>query len=425
MTFKLSGRTLSLLCRSSWVFFAKISSAICGFGIFWIIARHYSIQQVGEYVFLQSVSALVVMTSNWGVNELVFRECSLYPEQSGSYLKISRKAKAILGIMLGVASGLILFGLSHYSVNIFLALLITAMTDAQTISYFMILRANDDNLTEGIVLPTRAIIKLLFCSSLFLVDFNLLELLLVMLIANLLALLIVGRRTNYKIRSIIAEFPEANNTVVNILKRSTPYALSGIVGSMSAQARVALVGVLGGSALVAQYSVGMQFYQVINFIPSALNITIQPRMARLYSNDQMLWRHEVKVLLGGVALLGILIGAGCVFILPLIVAKFFGERYASALELFPFLGIACSLNVMWVSILSAAIIGAGKVLKFVRMSIIELVVSLSLACLLIPQFGLVGSGIMFITSDLIIFLLLMRWFWGESRDIRSCNYEKH
>lgn len=196
-------------------------------------------------------------------------------------------------------------------------------------------------------------------------------------------------------------------------KAIMPFTLLAAVGTLNSQIGVLILGWLGKPEDVAALQIGMSGSALVVFFLALINLVISPHIikAREENNKvklQMLSRYSSRA-----ALLGaLLIGLPLIFIGDTIVHYFYGDEYINS-------------AVLPLAILTAGQlfnVACGSVGVFLTMSgyekdtllgqVVALMASVTLAVILIPDFGAVGAASA-VTAGLVIWNLVLAWLFKK------------
>ena len=400
-------RGSSIYSRISQILIGKISAAVFGFFMFVVLTRSLDISDLGSYVFLVSVSVVISMISNWGTNELLFRQCSTDFSNAYGLLRTARLWKLFLAVSL---STLFIFYLrltgSPTSELIAAILLLTAAAvDAQAMSFIILRRAVGDNTTEALYFPARAFFKLTLIYIVTRLTTEFAYIAVVIAFVNVAFIFVLWVQFYQENALGIEPLNRGRISFRKLLLTATPYAVMGIIGALYSQSGPILTGMISGKEVVAVYGVGLQFYQVALFLPVAINIGIQPGLSRIYEKDRSAWEVKVFKLFLRLVPLAITIGAILYIFLPTLLNMFFDQRYAGGTALIRVFMLALVFRFMTSSLIVSALISARRVNAHNRVLFAALIIHIVTLIALIPVYGAMGAAVSLLVSEVIMAVL--------------------
>lgn len=192
--------------------------------------------------------------------------------------------------------------------------------------------------------------------------------------------------------------PTANvYSTSEILKISTPIAISNLIFYLLATIDVVLLRKWWGSDMVGLYSLPVKLILFINMITLSINVNVSPKISELYSNKN----EEMQQLLKKNARIIAVINwfCGCVVIaLADWILSIFGSEYVQGIHTFYIL-IAGHLICSLFGCVSVYLNMTNRTAVFRTIMFCSLIINLVASVLLIPNFGMMGAAISFVLAN--------------------------
>jgi O-antigen/teichoic acid export membrane protein len=404
----------NILKSSSYVFLGKVSSNGLSFLTFLILARYFSVDEIGIYTFLIGIASLISVISNCGTNEFLFREGAASPENINKLLNSSRLIRALIGLGAGL---LVLCGLYFWQHSVkyactFLIILLFTLVEAQTTTYIMAYRSRDITSFEAWFLTVRNTVRLALVFLLCILKRDFLEIMAGLLVISLLGLWLADRcRHRYlgtsKDGSINLKF------LVENLKSATPFLLLNIITMGYSKADQIILGFMGNNHDVGIYGVSYQIYSIALFVPSALNVALTPRWVGFFTNNLYEWKNDIIKYLKYLLPVAIFLGVLLYLFLPPFITFAFGSKYEDAHDIIRILMLSFAFSFIWASVMTGSLISSNE-MKFLNLILVfTLGGNLLLNYFLIPAYGPRGAAYANLCSEVLGFSLGGFWLWQK------------
>jgi len=189
-----------------------------------------------------------------------------------------------------------------------------------------------------------------------------------------------------------------------ILKKASPFAASGVVGTLTVGSGPILLTLLRNPTATGEFNAGFALVFAILAFLSIYHNVLLPAMSRIFTQDRAKLAEVVSRTQKMFFALGLPTALGGAFYADRIITLFYGDA---------FLGAATSLQILVFSVaLSTATIGVGTALvatNHQKLSLairtLGMVLNFALCVALIPGWGPVGAAYGFVTAGLFMGLL--------------------
>lgn len=391
--------------------FAKGISVISGI----IYARYLGPEQYGLYAYVMSILALLAIPSIAGLPDLVVREISkLHSEQRWSYLsgiiKWSRWYVLSVSFITIIISTLLL----HY--QIFSISVASLLAFAIVTLPFQGLLNQQGAILNGFKRPVLAQIPGQILSPLIMLFvvlfciFNNVVLTADLIIKISVITSLLGFALSVwflrKVINNIVKINKRNYFIKQWQKSLVPFSLIAVIGTLNAELASIFLAYFKESESVAYFKVAMQSVILITIGLKSINAVIMPDIAVTFKKGNL--KKTQRLLTKSVRL-------SCLFSMPIllfllmfgdiVIIAFFGEAYLPAYPVLIILCVGQLFNILMGSV--------GLVLNMtnnekhsLKTLVATLFVFVTLLCILIPMFSIVGAAIS-VSCSMILWNVLM------------------
>lgn len=195
--------------------------------------------------------------------------------------------------------------------------------------------------------------------------------------------------------------------VVKVLKYRKMFSGTGFVQTVKlgvticiSESLVQVISLVGTSTLgvllkndevIASYKVASTIPNALSFVASAIMVYAYPYFAK-NRNDYLWTRKAYRLLIGGIAMISLVIGLGCSAFSNQIIRTLFGIQYSDCVSLFRILIIGYILNSILRIPAANLILSQWKMKASTIISIIGLAVTVAINFLLISRYGSDGAA---------------------------------
>jgi O-antigen/teichoic acid export membrane protein len=178
--------------------------------------------------------------------------------------------------------------------------------------------------------------------------------------------------------------------VRRLLRESWPLALSGLAISTQAYADQLVLGLMLGGDELGQYAAALRLVSVFAFVPMVLQTIAAPELTRAKQDDEILYRRRLHGLYRLMFGMFVLTAIPLLALGPVVARMAFGESYAAAAGLIPWLTFRLFFTNFGVA-RSLFITNEGLFRFALLTSVAGAIVNLGLNFLLVPEFGARGA----------------------------------
>lgn len=389
---------------------------LVGLVLFALIAREWGAARFGEFMYLFSVSTLLVLACEFGFSQQILKEVGKDPSIVGRRLGELFAAKIWLTAMawIALATFAILTGLSKNQIIV----LILLMAAASLMSYsdFMMagFRAIGLYSNEAVLTLRGNLVYFILGAGAVFLGLDMFGVAVSLVLGRTIHLLLTVVEYRKRVRNMQFRMFGFKNAW-SIVRGGIAYGLDVAVATLFVNLDTVMISHLLGFESTGIYQAGARFYQGAALLPPIFAGVFLPHMARIASDRQLLSKsiNRLYWLMLGAA---ILVTAGFV-----IGAHYFEWVYPdpslrSVGELLPWFGllVLVRFNAAAQGITVTALGGqAARALMFV----VALLVMAVSAYPLLNKFGVVGM--VFANCLAYAALAAMFWIWSEKQGINS------
>lgn len=185
-----------------------------------------------------------------------------------------------------------------------------------------------------------------------------------------------------------------------IFLEAWPFALSGLLGAIMINTDTLMIGLLKDARDVGLYSAALRPVQLLYFTTTVLGISAFPSLSKYSQSDKPMFRRIVEGLITSAFMIAIPLFVGGLIVGKGIILLLYGSEYVGATAVFSVL-LFTSLTTLPGNILSNAVFAAGKQKVFLISLGLGALGNVAFNYLLIPRYGIVGSGFATIIAQIL------------------------
>lgn len=405
--------------KSNFAFTALTVSSrlLVGFLLFLLLARLWGPTQFGQFTFVFSVCALLVLIVDFGFSVYLLREIAARREQAGALVADALSAKLLLVIACATVSlaVAVLAGPNVIPPALLLPMLLAALSMSFADFFVAPLRALGLFKAECALVVLANLLQFALAGGVAWRGGGVVEVAWTMVVSRLAFVALAGSFLRRVLPDLKRRRPSLRPRQ-GILKLVLPYGLDGALTVAWTQLDVVLVRLLFGQQAVGLYGAGQKVVLGVGALAPVVGNVMIPRMAALAATRS----RDFWTAAGQAAAL--LVGIGLVFAVPMmllssqLVALFFGPAYRDLADLLPMFGI--------VLLVRYAGAGAGVAITAAGLQarrVIAQVVGLCAVGLLVPMIPILGLGLRGFIGVYVAGLSTMAigygwWLWRLARD---------
>ncbi|MFH1246383.1 MAG: flippase [Candidatus Liptonbacteria bacterium] len=208
--------------------------------------------------------------------------------------------------------------------------------------------------------------------------------------------------------------------IKEILATAWPFAVSGVLGMLTLNTDVIIIGWFRDATDLGYYSAAIRLIQLLYLLPSIISISVLPTFARTAMVDNVKFRQIFERIVSMMFLVAIPIVVGGIITAGPLLTYVFGSSYAPGTLSFQLLLLTLLIDFPAV-VLSAAVFAYNRQKNLILYSAIGGVANVIFDLVLIPRFGISGSAIATIGAQLLSNIYL----WYILNRINNFSILKH
>lgn len=390
---------------------AQILNYILAFFATMYAARYLGVENYGVLSFASSLTSILGVCMDLGLNTLTIREVARNKLLAAEYVSNTILLKVILSILtLGVITSIVnIIGYNDQTrIVIYLLAFFTVFSAIYQV-FYAIFQANQkmEYQSAGVIL------------------YSILLLGGVLTVINLKGT-VIGIATVYAIggASVLVyaflmfylkfSMPKLQfnpSTWKSMLKESWPFAISGISYNLYTSLDTVILSFIKGQTAVGLYTASYRLILVLIFIPTIFNTAIFPLMSKYYVDSKETLLFTFEKLFKLMFMVGLPIGVGTVFIANKVILLIYGSAYLSST-------IALQI-LIWSAVLMFArspferlLESSNRQIIITKALIIGVIFNVILNLIVIPVYSYIGASVVTVLTDIIVFILLYRSIKG-------------
>jgi O-antigen/teichoic acid export membrane protein len=387
-----------------WLMVAQLVTTVLGLIYLAYMMRHLGPEGWGVISYALSLTAILSVLLDLGLNTLITREIardgSVTEKYTGNLLVLKLLLAVSLFAVVAIAVNLI--GYSGEVATVIELILLSIIFTSISQFFYNILQANE--IMEYQAIGSIMTSLLMLAGALFAIykNYNVVGFAAIYAATNLVVLI-------YSIAVCVKEVGLPHLEVDLrfwrlTLRESIPYGLGGFFGTIYYYIDSVMLYPMQGEAAVGWYNTAYRLFMYVLFIPQILSTTLFPVMARLSASSKSSVKLAYEKFFKYMAMLGIPLGVGTTILAEKIIYVLFGSGYNnsvialqiliwSAVFIFFSIPFGCLFN-------SLSMQRIGMKIAFVC-SIFNVVSNL----IMIPSFSYIGASITTVLTELLSFLL--------------------
>ena len=391
----------TIFTNMSWLFVSQIIASVCGFIWTIVIARYLGVNDYGILGFAISLTGILAITMDLGVNSHVVREIATNYDLTPKYLGNAIPLKSLFVIGTFILTLIILILMNANTLTITITLLFTIEMVFKTFIGLIngSFQAYEEGKYQGIGNILLNMILLIFILISIFTDLGIFGITLSYVVANFIPLVYEYIIFTKKIAKPKFEFDIDFCKTITMF--ALPFALSGIFYSIYYSVDTVMLSNLIGDYATGIYSASYKLISVLTVFYSVYTAVLYPVMSKFFKNDEKLlvvvFEKSVKYL----SLIIIPIAIATVLYSTDIIQLIFGIEFnesASALSILIWTVCLLFINGACGTLLNAS----HKEMTVTKVYFIAAVFNILLNLFMIPHYSYVGAAISTVLSDLLI-----------------------
>jgi len=203
---------------------------------------------------------------------------------------------------------------------------------------------------------------------------------------------------------------------------SFPFAISIALARIYGQVDLTIVASELGKAAAGIYSPALNLTSAIFLIPAAIYGVMVPILSRGYTEDPA-WTRRVSIgMTLGMAMLGLVLGCGLVFLAHPLIHLLYGTSFEASADVLAILAGVLILRCPNMA-LAAALVAVGWQIPRVGAQALSATLNILLNLMLVHELGVTGVAMVYVLTEAILFTgylgIFLWWMWK-----RTTNLEK-
>ena len=394
----------TIFSNMSWLFVSQIIASVCGFIWTIVIARYLGVNDYGILGFAISLTGILAITMDLGVNSHVVREIATDYDLTPKYLGNAIPLKSLFVIGTFILTLIILILMKSNQLTITITLLFTIEMVFKTFLGLLngSFQAYEEGKYQGIGNILLNIILLIFILISIFTDLGIFGITLSYVVANFIPLLYEYVIFTKKFAKPKFEFDIDFCKTITMF--ALPLALSGIFYSIYYSVDTVMLSNLIGDYATGIYSASYKLISVLTVFYSVYTAVLYPVMSKFFKNDEKLlivvFEKSVKYL----SLIILPIAIATMLYSTDIIQLIFGIEFkesASALSILIWTVCLLFINGACGTLLNAS----HKEMTVTKVYFIAAVFNILLNLFMIPHYSYDGAAISTVLSDLLILII--------------------
>lgn len=384
---------------------ALIIQKVLSFVYFYFLSSYISPDVIGRYVFALSYTSFFSIFIELGLTPILIREASKYPEKSNQYIRSVFALKIPLAVIAALFAFLfiVITDISQETKNLVYLASIIMIVDSFTVSLWGILRSFQNMFYESIATIFVQIVIFTFGVTALFLSGNIKLIMFALVIASICNFLFSYCVVRYKLKFSL--IPSWDKEVIQYLLRIVPaFAFGGIFIKIYNTADSVLLGFLSSDKAVGLYSIPAKtITAAAQIIPFAFSAALFPLFSRHYLESRERLKKTFHISISYLLIISLPLSAGLFVFIPLIIEKIW-PSYLEITVTFKIMSLA--IPFIFMSFSTGYLLNASDLQKKnTKNRGIMAVLTIVFNILLIPYFSYLGSGIIFLFVNVLVFIL--------------------
>lgn len=348
-----------------------ISRLSTSFLLFILFARFWGPVDYGTFAYVFSITALVVLVIEFGLQNYLLREISFKPETATLLICDSLWLKIVflplyLILSLAIFKGHADAGIIQLAIPLMIATSVLSFADF----FIAPLRAFDRYDLETYTVIFNNIFQLLVLVVYLAYGAGPVEIAWMLVATRIMQLVISVVVMKMVIHTISFKYPGFQK-IKHAFLSSLPYGLDGFITTLWTQMDIILVRYIYGVHWLGLYSAGQRTIQAASALAPIVGNVMIPRLTTSSHDRQEQWKSNKKTCVLIMAMSGIVLASPLIFLNELLVLHLFGSDYQGLVELLPYFGILVFVRFL-ASAFGILLTGAGMQLHRIGIQVLGL-----------------------------------------------------
>lgn len=388
----------------SWLLISQIVASICGFIWTVLIARYLGVNDYGILGFAISLTAILAITVDFGINTHIVRHIATNYDSAPKYLgnMIPLKSLFSVGTLFLTLIILIILKSNELTITITLLFMIEGIIKSFMGLYNGSFQAFEEGKYQGIGNTILNLILLVFILISVFTDLGIYGITLSYVFANLIALIYAYYAFNKNIVKPKFEFDKT--FCKNVMLFSLPFAATSILYTIYYSIDVVMLNQLVGDYATGIYNATYKLITILTVFYSVYSAVVYPVMSKFFKNDKELliisFEKSIKYLMLAI----IPIAVATMIYSSDIIFFIYGHEYDAASSAISIL--IWTVSLLFVNGVCNNILNASyKEVTLTKIYAIAAVFNVGLNFILIPYLSYNGAALATVLSDLLIMII--------------------
>lgn len=388
----------------SWLLISQIIASICAFIWTVLMARYLGVNKYGIFGFATSLTAILAVTVDLGINTHVIRHVATDYSSAPKYLGNAMPLKSIFGLGTMILTLIILLLMKTDELTLTVTLLFAIEMIIK--SFISLLngsfQAFEEGKYQGIGNTLLHIILLIFILITIFTDFGLIGIAISYILANAIALLYAF----YTFKKHIAKpkFELDLEFCKKITRLSIPFAVIGLLYTIYYSIDIVMLTNMVGSYASGIYNATYKLISVLTLFYSVYTAVIFPVMSKFFNDDESMLLISFEKSIKYLMLVIIPIAVGTVFYSLDIIQLIYGHKYDAASSVLSIL--IWTVCLLFISGAANSLLNAShKEVTVTKIYAIAALFNIVLNFFMIPYLSYNGAAITTVLSDLLIVII--------------------
>lgn len=393
--------------NSLWLVLSESSGRLFKMALIIYAARILGTSGWGVFSYALSVSSILMIFSDTGLNNFITREIIQKKEKYQSLVSTALLIKSIvliISVLLVIFISPLISQIKEAKILFPIVAAILFFESMRDLS-FSINRAFEKMEREMIVKTIMSII-ILFLGVIFLIINPVPEsIAIAYAIGSAIGFIAITILIKKDIKGLFSKIDK--NALMPIIKIVSPFAIIALIGSIMANTDIFMLGIWKDSVEIGLYASAQRMQQFILIIPSVISVTTFPIISRLANNDNKKFGIALEKTISLSMLTAIPIAFGGLLLTEQIILLVFGPGYILAAPILRLLMLMLLVSFPLV-LLSSAIFAYNRQKNIALAYLFGIISNISLNYFFIPILGATGAALATLISTAIITLIIWR-----------------
>jgi len=388
----------------SWLFISQIVASVCAFIWTILMARYLGVTKYGIFGFATSLTAILMVTTDLGINTHIVRHVATDYDTAPKYLGNAIPLKSIYGIGTMILTFIILIMMKTDELTLTVTLLFTIEMVIKTLLNLLngTFQAFEEGKYQGIENTLLHVILLIFILITIFGDFDIMGIAISYILANAIAFFYAY----YAMEKYVTKpkFELDLKFCKEITKLSIPFAIISLLYTIYYSIDIVMLTHMVGNYASGIYNATYKLISILTLFYSVYSAVIFPVMSKFFNDDESMLLISFEKSIKYLMLIIIPIATATVFYSNDIIHLIYGHKYDAASSVLCIL--IWTVCLLFVSGATTSLLNAShEEMNVTKIYAIAAVFNIVLNFFMIPQFSYNGAAITTVLSDVLIVII--------------------